>query len=162
MYSYKYNVYSISNVWAHTDTEESPERLKRLDGNVCSKSPCYIVTLDPSKDTEKYIADYKALRSNKKSSYLQLMYVHVAIILYAIYTYTHLYTCINDREISVGNIYLYASIPIHQRSIIQYIYYSYAIYMYTHLYPVEAILQNYYKSYKLDIVHTVPINHFDV
>ena len=33
------------------DTEECLERLKGLDGNVCA-CPCYIVTIDPPKDTE--------------------------------------------------------------------------------------------------------------
>ena len=48
---------------AHTNTEEGLERPKRLDRNVCS---ClrYIVTIDPSKGTEKYITDDEAAQSN--------------------------------------------------------------------------------------------------
>ena len=37
----------------------------RLDGNVCSFQS-NIVTINPPKDTEKYIVDDKAVRSNKK------------------------------------------------------------------------------------------------
>ena len=50
---------------ARTDTEVGPERLKRLDGNVCS-CPSYIVTINPPKDTVKYIVDDKATQSNIK------------------------------------------------------------------------------------------------
>ena len=56
---YKYNVYSISNVRAHTITEEGLERPKHLDGNVCS-CPCYILTIGP----EKYISCDEAVWSN--------------------------------------------------------------------------------------------------
>ena len=49
-----------------TNTEEDPERPKRLDENVCS-CPSYIVTIDPPKNTEKYSADDKAVWSNIKS-----------------------------------------------------------------------------------------------
>ena len=41
------------------------ERMKRLDGNVCS-CPRYIATIDPAKDTEKYIVDDKVVQSNTK------------------------------------------------------------------------------------------------
>ena len=50
---------------AHTDTEEGLERLKRLGGNVCF-CPRYTVTIDPPKDTEKYIADDKVVQCNIK------------------------------------------------------------------------------------------------
>ena len=52
---------------SHTETEESQDRPKHLDGNVCS-CPCYmyIVTIDPSKGTEKHIVDDKAVQSNIK------------------------------------------------------------------------------------------------
>ena len=37
-------------------------RPKRLEWNVCS-CPLYIVTIDPPKDTEKYIPDDEVVRS---------------------------------------------------------------------------------------------------
>ena len=48
----------------HTDTEEGLQRPKRLDGGACQR---YIVTIDPPKDTERFvITDDEALRSNIK------------------------------------------------------------------------------------------------
>ena len=43
--------------------KKGPERPKRLDGKVCTY-PFYIVTINPPKDTEKYIADDEEIRSN--------------------------------------------------------------------------------------------------
>ena len=48
-----------------TDTEEGPERPKCLDGNVCSH-PSYTVTINPPKDTGKYIVDDEEVRFNIK------------------------------------------------------------------------------------------------
>ena len=51
----------------HTPIRKKAQRAKPkpLDWNMCS-CPSYIVTIDPPKDTEKYIADDKAVRSNIK------------------------------------------------------------------------------------------------
>ena len=51
--------------YKNTDAEEGLERKKHLDRNVCS-CPSNIVTINPPKDTEKYIADDEAVRSNIK------------------------------------------------------------------------------------------------
>ena len=61
----------VSPLWAffraHTNTEEGPEWLKRLDEKLCFCPPyMFIVTIDPLKDTEKYIADDEAVRSSIK------------------------------------------------------------------------------------------------
>ena len=54
-----------ANLAANLQTEEGPDKPKRLDGNVCS-CPSYIVTIYPPKDTEKDIADDEAVRFNIK------------------------------------------------------------------------------------------------
>ena len=54
-----------TKVKAHTDTEEGPERLKHLDGNVCF-CLSYLITINSPKTTEKNIADDETVRSNIK------------------------------------------------------------------------------------------------
>ena len=54
----------IIGVSVCSSTEKGPEKPKGLDENVCSCSN--IVTIDPPKDTEKYIAGDEAVRSNIK------------------------------------------------------------------------------------------------